>query len=350
MRISYVTKHKLKQMSGIMFYFITLGVWGILVNLRTGDFPLLRSLIVVSIFGITTAFYEIIVVPRLIRKFNFTVNFLGSVFHYAVVPAFLITMMGYGTLVYKHGLTWPEAFQTDLLVIFPKGIGIYLMLVGLSASLLVVIRFSNLMLGEGVIFKYLSGKYHHPKSEEKIFMFLDLKSSTAIAEKLGHEKYSRFLKDFFNRLDEAILETKAFLFQFVGDEIVLIWSYKNGFKNGNAVKFFLRVKEILKKSEQEFISKYGLVPEYQAGIHSGIVSVTEIGSMRKSIAYHGDPINTASRVCSKCKELNEDLLVSEDVYQNIEKNGKYSFEYLGEHELKGKKNKLGIYKVIFNFE
>ena len=41
------------------------------------------------------------------------------------------------------------------------------------------------------------GKYHRPRKEERIVMFLDLTSSTAIAEKLDLYKYSSFLKDFF---------------------------------------------------------------------------------------------------------------------------------------------------------
>ena len=39
--------------------------------------------------------------------------------------------------------------------------------------------------GPGVFRDFLLGKYFHPKREERIFMFMDLRSSTTIAEKLG---------------------------------------------------------------------------------------------------------------------------------------------------------------------
>ena len=41
---------------------------------------------------------------------------------------------------------------------------------------------------------FLKGKYLRPKREERIFMFTDLKSSTAIAERLGEERYFNFFK------------------------------------------------------------------------------------------------------------------------------------------------------------
>ena len=43
----------------------------------------------------------------------------------------------------------------------------------------------NLLLGEGVLFKFLLGRYRKPLNENRIFMFLDIKSSTTIAENLG---------------------------------------------------------------------------------------------------------------------------------------------------------------------
>jgi len=45
------------------------------------------------------------------------------------------------------------------------------------------------LLGDGILLKILTGKYNKPVEEERIFMFLDMKSSTTIAEKLGHEKF-----------------------------------------------------------------------------------------------------------------------------------------------------------------
>lgn len=344
MKISSVTKYKFKEMGAILIFFIFFGIIGTLVSLQTEDFPIVRGMIAIVMFGLLTAFYEILLSPKLF-KFNFLINFISSLVYYYFTFSFVIIFMGYATIVYKQNKTWTEAFQVDYYSIFPNGIGQPMFMLGLVVFLIIIIRYSGLMLGQGVLIKYLSGKYHRPRNEKRIFMFLDLKSSTEIAEKLGHEKYSNFLRDFFNKLDEAILSTKGYLFQYVGDEIVMVWSYKKGLTDNNIFRFYKMVQSSLENAIEEFEEKYGIIPEYKAGVHGGLVSVTEIGSLRKSIAYHGDPINTASRICLKCKELDKNLLVSEEIYRELNVSKNITSEYLGEFNLKGKKNKIGLYNL-----
>ena len=75
--------------------------------------------------------------------------------------------------------------------------------------------------GQGILFKFIRGKYHTQKRENMIFMFLDLKSSTTIAEAIGNAKYFELLKDFFYDITDAIIENEGEMNQFVGDEIVI---------------------------------------------------------------------------------------------------------------------------------
>ena len=46
----------------------------------------------------------------------------------------------------------------------------------------------------GVFIGIMMGKYLQPKEESRIIMFLDLKDSTPIAEKLGHQQYFLFIR------------------------------------------------------------------------------------------------------------------------------------------------------------
>lgn len=52
-------------------------------------------------------------------------------------------------------------------------------------------------------------------------MFVDMKSSTAIAEAMGHVKYFEMLKEYFADLMEPIVNCQAEIYQYAGDEIVL---------------------------------------------------------------------------------------------------------------------------------
>jgi adenylate cyclase len=53
----------------------------------------------------------------------------------------------------------------------------------------------NKKFGPGILLEYTVGKYFAPKEEERAFMFMDLKSSTHLAEKLEHVSYSRLVQD-----------------------------------------------------------------------------------------------------------------------------------------------------------
>ena len=63
-----------------------------------------------------------------------------------------------------------------------------------------------------------------PVADNRIFMFMDLIDSTSYAEKLGYIKYSKFIIDVYKELDEYVLETKGHIYQYVGDEVVIVWS------------------------------------------------------------------------------------------------------------------------------
>ena len=67
----------------------------------------------------------------------------------------------------------------------------------------------NSKFGQPDFWNLISGKYNRPKEERRIFMFVDINSSTSIAEKLGDEKYHSLLKDFFADITSPILENKG---------------------------------------------------------------------------------------------------------------------------------------------
>jgi adenylate cyclase len=79
----------------------------------------------------------------------------------------------------------------------------------LSAMVFSFIKISNDKFGKGVFLKMLLGKYKKPTEEYRIFMFLDLQSSTTIAEKLGHYKYSQLIQDCFYDLNDLVPKHSA---------------------------------------------------------------------------------------------------------------------------------------------
>lgn len=199
--------------------------------------------------------------------------------------------------------------------------------------------------GKGVLINYLIGKYHKPSIEERIFLFLDLNNATTIAEKLGSKRYSSFLSDFFKDIDLAFSQTKGRIFQYVGDEVVVIWKPKDGLKNNNCVQAYFLAVNLMKDKQDYYNNKYNIIPSFKASVHLGEVTITEIGVSKKEIVYHGDTMNTASRICGSAHMLDKNILISQSLYQKLDTNLDLIFEDLGEHLLKGKDEKIHLFSL-----
>ena len=198
--------------------------------------------------------------------------------------------------------------------------------------------------GPGNLLNLITGKYHQPREEERIFMFLDLKSSTGIAEKLGHRKYSEFIQDCFKDLS-VIKKYKAEIYQYAGDEVVLTWSAKKGLKHYNCLRTYFAFQNTLAKKALYYKSKYGIVPVFKAGVNIGIVTAAEIGEIKREIQYFGDTINTAARIESQCSPSGENLLVSKELVNRLPLTDEYVFDSMGEFELKGKEGKVELFGI-----
>lgn len=201
-------------------------------------------------------------------------------------------------------------------------------------------------LGQGVLFNYLLGKYHTPKEETRIFMFLDLTSSSMFAEKLGHIKYSQLLQDVFSDLTEVVTQYDVQVYQYAGDEVILSWRNKAGYKDNNCIKTFFAFRRAIEIKTDYYTKKYGIVPKFKAGLNSGNVTIAEVGEMKKELAFHGDAINTAAHIRSACGKHGKTFIISAEVLSFLhDLDNDYKIEYLGVFQLKGKKNLTGLFSV-----
>ncbi len=198
--------------------------------------------------------------------------------------------------------------------------------------------------GPGGFRKFLLGRYFHPASEERIFMFLDLKGSTTIAEKLGEGPYFQFIKQVFEDVTPVLLDTRAEVYQYVGDEIVMSWKVKDGVREQNCIRCFRDIKALLKKREAAYLETFGVTPEFKAGLHVGKAIVGEIGVIKRDIAYSGDVLNTTARIQSMCNELGASLLFSQELLDHLDKRI-LAPKPIGMVELRGKAEGIFLYSL-----
>lgn len=188
----------------------------------------------------------------------------------------------------------------------------------------------------GVFFDIMVGRYLLPKQKERILIFLDLKDSTAIAEKLGSNEYFMFIRDFIFCISAGIMEHNGRIYQYVGDEIVAWWpSSKINAKK--VIGALLDSRKVLNKNSEHFQTAYGIMPEYKVGIHTGTVTVGQVGIAKKELVMSGDTINTAARIRTACTELNEKFLLSKEMNELVGLKT-WQSESMGTVELKGKQD------------
>lgn len=291
------------------------------------------------IFGLISGVGQIFTIEHVYRRRSIETLLIIRIF-YAIVFITLIVVVSY--LIVGRGFLGLEVSLYEFA--FEDGsFAIYFYLVVVD-TFLTILSYINLMLGEGKLNKLLRGKYYHPRDEERIFMFLDLQSSTQLAEKLGHIRYSMLIQDCFNDMG-VVAEYGAEIYQYLGDGAILTWKLEEGLRNQNCLKAFFHFKRILFEKRDYYLKEYHSEPFFKAGMNAGIVTVTEVGKYKKEIAYHGDTINTAARIQGKCNEFDKDFLISGRFIMRLD-NVEFGFDELGSIELRGKGELVEIYAVF----
>jgi len=196
------------------------------------------------------------------------------------------------------------------------------------------------IIGKNILTKLFIGRYRKPVEEERVFMFLDISSSTTIAEKIGHLQYLSLLNDFFYDVADPVYRTKGEIYKYVGDEVIITWKINNGIKDNNCVRCFIYTDEKIKNRSDYYLKKYGLVPEFKAGLHCGTAVIGEIGLTKREIAYIGDVLNTTARIESECNNLNRRLLISQDLESLLDLPGLVE---AGTVKLRGKEKEMKLF-------
>lgn len=259
---------------------------------------------------------------------------------------FITTIMAFYAIINLY----PFFYETNLQVKYEhwaqdKTLWAFLVYIVFASFMFSFLIIGNEKFGKGVFLKILLGKYKTPKEEKRIFMFLDLKSSTTIAEELGHFKYSQFIQDCFYDLNEIIQKYDSEIYQYIGDEAVLCWPYHKGIKRNNCIQLFFTFQRKLADKRAYYLAKYNTIPEFKAGLHGGKLMIAEVGTVKKELAYHGDVINTSARLQNACNTYQVPIIVSEQLILDLNIVPYYSSYFLGNTLLKGKHQEINIYTL-----
>lgn len=201
------------------------------------------------------------------------------------------------------------------------------------------------IVGGRVLTNLLLGRYHQPLTEERIFMFLDVAGSTALAERLGgigaHSMISRFFFDVAQETARYGGETH----EYVGDEVIVTWPLLGSRENSRCIECYFAICDRLEARASSYRREFGSVPEFRVGLHGGPIVAGECGDEKREIVYFGDTINTTARLQEACKRYGRPVLVSGDLMGRMDLPASYAAFALGSARLRGREQEIELFSV-----
>ncbi|HEU5208936.1 MAG TPA: adenylate/guanylate cyclase domain-containing protein [Longimicrobiales bacterium] len=201
-----------------------------------------------------------------------------------------------------------------------------------------------LLVGPRNVARLLTGRYHRPQTVYAEFMFVDLRGSTTAAEVLGDERFSALLRDFFVDISAPIHESRGEVCQYIGDAALIVWQGRRA--AGRWLDCFDRMRAVVIAGNRRYVELYGLAPGFKAGVHAGRVVITEVGTLQRAHVYHGDVLNTAARIQSRCNELGFALLASNQAVASLDPAQRARFQAVSPVSLRGKSEAVALLGLV----
>lgn len=177
-----------------------------------------------------------------------------------------------------------------------------------------------------------------PTEDRRIFLFLDLNSSTNLAERLGHINYSMFLSACFDDFERCRKIIGGEVYQFVGDEVITSWKFSQT-NIENCVQLAVLFRKELFDKRSRYLNEFGYAPVFKAAMHEGKVAATTIARQK---TFHGDVLNTCSRMKEIASTFKLGIVASEKIAMHCSQN---QWDELNDTSIRGKQNHVKIFSM-----
>lgn len=201
----------------------------------------------------------------------------------------------------------------------------------------------NRLLGPGVLPALLTGRYHRPRREDRVFLFADIEGSTALAERIGDLEFHRFLAAVFSDWAEPVGDARGETHRYVGDEIIVTWPLARGVKQARCLACVFAMRDAIEARADWYVDQFGMVPKFRAALHCGPIVTGEMGDQRKEIVFLGDTVNTTSRMQAACRERNVPLVLSGALADRLPADPRFALRELGVWTPRGKLREVRLF-------
>ncbi|NOY70309.1 MAG: adenylate/guanylate cyclase domain-containing protein [Deltaproteobacteria bacterium] len=178
-------------------------------------------------------------------------------------------------------------------------------------------------------------------------LFADIRSFTALAEKMAAEDVVLMLNQYFSVMVDIIFKNGGLLDKFVGDQLIAVFGLVETDENmaAKAIQTGIEMQaatyEMMrgKKAAGESTFEIGI------GINTGVAIIGNIGSAnRMDYTVIGDCVNVAARL--EQMAAGGEVLIGEQTY--LENDRLFDFESKGEISIKNKLEPVVCYNVLWD--
>lgn len=348
MKLSANQKNKLRITRQITLAGILLGVGFIFFGYGTKHlYPYVGGIAVGTLIGLTISILELYILPVGARKIKFYWLLIIKTFFYLIAVTAIIFNVVIISRLTRLGMTYAEVLNDpDFHYYLTEGS--FKLEVIYTLGFALIINFTRMMgrkMGKGVLANYVKGTYYNPVHETRIIMFINVVGSKQLLGKLGALKFHRFLNNLYFDITQPAISNEGVIHEYIEDLMVISWTMNKGVKDVNCIQTFFDIQKTLQDKKEKYLEKFNFFPVVQAGLHTGALVTSEIGEVKSQIVFHGDTMNTTSRILGKCSELNLSLLASDQILRMLGMPKSIFSKSVGKIKLKGKQDAMTLYEI-----
>ena len=197
------------------------------------------------------------------------------------------------------------------------------------------------LIGPGVFGAFLFGRYRYPRTEQRLLLLLDLVGSTALAERIGAERFLGFIDQWIHDLTDPLMAAEGQIYRYIGDEIILTWPYSPHAAE-RALVLVQALTARLAANAEAYRRQFGEAPLMRVAMHAGPVVTGEVGDIKREITYLGDTVNTAARIAGECRQHQALVLASAQSLRGVVLPSGLSRYDLGAVPLRGRSEPVAL--------
>lgn len=182
------------------------------------------------------------------------------------------------------------------------------------------------------------------RNQEIAVLFVDIRGFTSLSESLAPGEVVEILNRYLGQVTAAIFRHEGTLDKFIGDAVMAVYNAPLDVEDYplKAVLTGLDIVRAVESLNDGLKRDFNIEIACGVGIHCGRAVVGNIGcDFRMDYTAIGDTVNTAERLESIAKS--GQVLLSEEMYERVKQS--VHAEFLGEHTLKGKQEKIRVFLV-----